>query len=202
MVSPRPSTQPLAGFASPLKVMAIPIFGFIWTEKIACLILVMVGLGGLLVALTGHASELGALHIHLLPPWLPLSSSPFWLGVQSLLIMGGGIGAWALYFFLVGLTGVLAALFFLTSIGMVSFLTACGCCSCLNSAGGPSFPNAMGGFPTEIDESQMNGFQGRQLTRRWTGARIASFSTCSVRRRMNVIAAPGQLNRYRAANQR
>src|SRR5260370_1427746 len=102
--------------------MAIPIFGFIWTEKIACLILVMVGLGGFLVGLTGHASELGALHINLLPPWLPLSLSPFWLGVQSLLIMGGGIGAWRCTSFALALTGVLAALFFLTSIGMVSFL--------------------------------------------------------------------------------
>jgi hypothetical protein len=32
-------------------------------------------------------------------------------------------------------------------------------------------------------------------TNRWTGARIASFSTCLVRRRLDVIAAPGQLNR-------
>jgi hypothetical protein len=30
----------------------------------------------------------------------------------------------------------------------------------------------------------------------WTGAREASFSTCLVRRRLNVIAAPGPLNRY------
>src|SRR5437588_7313915 len=35
----------------------------------------------------------------------------------------------------------------------------------------------------------------RRITNRWTGARIASFSTCSVRRRLDVIAAPGQLNR-------
>src|ERR1700680_1382731 len=37
---------------------------------------------------------------------------------------------------------------------------------------------------------------GRRITNRWTGARIASFSTCLVRRRLNVIAAPGQLKRW------
>ena len=36
----------------------------------------------------------------------------------------------------------------------------------------------------------------RGITNRWTGARAASFSTCLARRRLNVIAAPGQLRRY------
>ena len=35
-------------------------------------------------------------------------------------------------------------------------------------------------------------------TNRWTGARIASFSTCFVRRWLDVIAAPGQLKRSAA----
>lgn len=55
----------------------------------------MIGLGGFLLVLTGHANELAALlHNHLLPPWLPLALSSVWLGVQSLPIIGGGVGAW------------------------------------------------------------------------------------------------------------
>src|SRR5206468_1397497 len=38
----------------------------------------------------------------------------------------------------------------------------------------------------------------RSRTSRWTGARMAFFSTCSVRQWLNVIAAPGQLRRYAA----
>jgi hypothetical protein len=36
----------------------------------------------------------------------------------------------------------------------------------------------------------------RGITRRWTGARAASFSTCSIRRGLNLVAAPGQLRRW------
>ncbi len=39
----------------------------------------------------------------------------------------------------------------------------------------------------------------RNLTRRWTGARVACSLTCSVRRRLLLIAAPGQLRRSTAS---
>jgi hypothetical protein len=128
--------------------MAIAIFGFIWTERIACLTLVMVGLGGFLVALTGHTNELVALvHIRPLPAWLPLNLSSFWLGVQSLLIMGGGIGAWRCTSFTLALAGVLAALLFVTPIGIASFLPGVWMSFLLGQRWRAFFPKRYGWFP-------------------------------------------------------
>lgn len=128
--------------------MAIPIFGFIWTERIACLILVTLGLGGLLVVFTSHENQLAAqLQNHLLPPWLPLKLNPVLLGVQSLLIMGGGIGAWRCTSFALAMIGVVAAMFLMTSIGMISFLPGMWMLFLLRRRWRAFFPGRYGWFP-------------------------------------------------------
>jgi uncharacterized membrane protein YkgB len=104
--------------------MALPRFGFIWTEASACLALVMVGLISLVLSLTGDASELGAqFQLHLLPTWLHLfNSNRVWLSIQSVLVMAGGIGAWRCTSFILAIVGVMAALLIVTPIGVLTFV--------------------------------------------------------------------------------
>ena len=128
--------------------MAIPVFGFIWTERIACLTLVIVGLVGLLLSLNGQACEFGALlHTYPLPAWWPLELSRGWLSIQSLLIMAGGIGAWRCISFILAIIGVVAALLVVTPIGVLSFLPGLWMLFLLVQRWRAFFPKRYGWFP-------------------------------------------------------
>jgi hypothetical protein len=103
--------------------MAIPFFGYDWTESAACLTLVVVGLAGLWLSLDGSAGELAALlHTYPLPAWLPLNPGRVWLSAQSLLVIAGGVGAWRCNSFTLAVIGVAAALIVVTPVGLLSFL--------------------------------------------------------------------------------
>ena len=99
--------------------MAIPRFGFFKIEGFACLLMVVAGTAGLLVALTGSSDwilrvlwkEWRAAHIH-----------PVWLALQSIAVIVGGIGAWQSRSFTLAATGVVSALIVRTAVGRISWL--------------------------------------------------------------------------------
>ena len=94
-------------------------FGYDWTERAACLTLVIVGLAGLWLSLDGSAGELAALlHTYPLPTWLPLDLGRVWLSAQSLLVIAGGVGAWPCRSFTREVIGVAAALSVVTPVGL------------------------------------------------------------------------------------
>ena len=101
--------------------MAIPLFGYRKIEAVACILMVVGGVAGLLLALTGKG-ELFAEAIlgHAWPTWS--HPSPLWLILQSLAVTAGGIGAWRSKSFLLAAVGVASSLVVKTSVGMVSFL--------------------------------------------------------------------------------
>jgi hypothetical protein len=53
--------------------------------------------------------------------------------------------------------------------------------------------------PTCLSRDKRRMLSTGGITNRWTGARVACFATRLIRRRLDVTAAPGQLNRSRAS---
>jgi hypothetical protein len=88
-----------------VPIMAIPIFGFLKIEALACLLMVVAGVIGLFVALSGgpHVSTL-------------------WLVLQSLAVIAGGIGAWHSYSFVLAAIGTASSLVKVTPVGRITVL--------------------------------------------------------------------------------
>jgi len=85
--------------------MAIPRFGFLKIESVACLLMVVAGVIGLFVALSGgpHVSAL-------------------WLVLQSLAVIAGGIGAWRSISFVLAAIGTASSLVVVTPVGRIAVL--------------------------------------------------------------------------------
>lgn len=98
--------------------MAIPGFGFLKIEALACQLMVAAGLGGLLVAFTGSPQWITSVAWS---KWILPHVSVFWLVAQSLAVMAGGIGA-RLSSFVLAAFGIAASLIVLTPVGCISFL--------------------------------------------------------------------------------
>jgi hypothetical protein len=102
--------------------MAIPVFGFRKIEVLACALMVVAGVAGLLLTLTGSLVWIaGALPDHAWPRYVLGGVRPLWLVLQSLAVTGGGIGAWRSTSFLLAALGVAASLV-VTPVGFISFL--------------------------------------------------------------------------------
>jgi hypothetical protein len=72
--------------------VAIPPFGYRKIEAVACILMVVGGVAGLLLALTGKGDLFAeAILGHAWPTWSHVS--PLWLILQSLAVTAGGIGA-------------------------------------------------------------------------------------------------------------
>lgn len=99
--------------------MAIPSFGFLKIETLACILMVAAGVAGLLLVMTGSSnwilSAFGA-------TWAPAHVSSFWLVLQSLAIIAGGWGAWRSTSFAATAVGVASSLIVRTAVGHISFL--------------------------------------------------------------------------------
>jgi|SRR5580700_6418916 hypothetical protein len=103
--------------------VAIPPFGFHKIEVVACTLMVIGGVAGLLLALTGTGDSVaGAILGHDWPNWFSPRVSLLWLILQSLAVIAGGIGAWRSNSFLLAAVGVASSLVVKTSVGIVSFL--------------------------------------------------------------------------------
>jgi hypothetical protein len=97
--------------------MAIPSFGFLKIEALACILMVAAGVAGLL--LTGSSDwTLSAFG----EKWSSAHVSSFWLVLQSLAVIAGGIGAWRSTSFVVAAVGVASSLIAPTAVGHISFL--------------------------------------------------------------------------------
>ena len=99
--------------------MAIPRFGFLKIEVLACLLMVAAGVAGLLVALTGWTDWIKGLRWS---RWVLPHVNIFWLVAQSLAVIAGGIGAWRSTSFALAGIGVASSLIVLTPVGCISFL--------------------------------------------------------------------------------
>ena len=98
--------------------MAIPGFGFRKVEALACILMVAAGVAGLLVVVTRSGdSILNSLG----RTWPPAPGSTFWLVLQSLAVIAGGIGAWRSTSFVATVVGVASALIARTTVGHISF---------------------------------------------------------------------------------
>ena len=99
--------------------MAIPKFGFLKIETLACISMVAAGVAGLLLVLTGSSDWiLGAFG----EKWASAHVSSFWLVLQSFAVIAGGIGAWHSTSFLAAAVGVASSLIARTAGGHISFL--------------------------------------------------------------------------------
>jgi hypothetical protein len=99
--------------------MAIPRFGFLKIEALACLLMVAAGVAGLLVALTGSSDWITGVRWS---RWVLPHVSIFWLVPQSLAVIAGGVGAWHSTSFVLAAVGVASSLILLTPVGCISFL--------------------------------------------------------------------------------
>jgi hypothetical protein len=99
--------------------MAIPRFGFLKIEALACLLMIATGLAGLLVALTGSNDWITGVRWS---RWMLPHVSVFWLVTQSLAVIAGGVGAWRSTSFALAVVGVASSLIVLTPVGFISFL--------------------------------------------------------------------------------
>jgi hypothetical protein len=98
--------------------MAIPKFGFLKIETLACILMVAAGVAGLLLVLTGSSDWiLGALG----KKWTSAHVKSFWLVLQSLAVIVGGIGAWRSNSFVAAAVGVASSLIAETAVGHISF---------------------------------------------------------------------------------
>jgi hypothetical protein len=103
--------------------VAIPPFGFHKIEVVSCALMVVGGVAGLLLALTGTGDLVaGSTLGYLWANWFWPHVGALWLILQSLAVIGGGIGAWRSNSFLLAAVGVASSLVVKTSVGIVSFL--------------------------------------------------------------------------------
>jgi hypothetical protein len=99
--------------------MAIPSFGFLKIEALACVLMVAAGVAGLLLVLTGSSDQIlsafgetgASVHV-----------SSFWLVLQSLAVIAGGWGAWRSNSFIAAAIGVASSLVARTAVGHISLL--------------------------------------------------------------------------------
>lgn len=100
--------------------MAIPRFGYGFPiiERLACLLMVAADLAGLLVTVTGWTNWL-AVFPWSKPVWPQVST--FWLVLQSLAVIAGGLGAWRSTSFVLAAVGVASSLETSTRVGCKSY---------------------------------------------------------------------------------
>ena len=99
--------------------MAIPSFGFLKIEALACILMVAAGLAGLILVLTGSSDWTVSAFVG---KWAsPHVSSP-WLVLQSLAVIAGGIGAWRSTSFVAAAVGIASSLIARTAVGHFTFL--------------------------------------------------------------------------------
>jgi len=99
--------------------MAIPKFGALKIESVACILMVLSGVAGLFLALTRSSGWISA---SAWPGWILPHVSLLWLVPQSLAVIAGGIGAWRSTSFLLAAVGVTSSLIVVTPVGLISFL--------------------------------------------------------------------------------
>jgi len=99
--------------------MAIPSFGFLKIEVLACILMVAAGMAGLLLTLTRSS---GWITGSTWPSWVFPHVSLLWLVTQSLAVIAGGIGAWRSTSFVLAAVGVTCSLIVVTPVGLISFL--------------------------------------------------------------------------------
>jgi len=98
--------------------MAVPRFGFFKIETLACILMVAAGVAGLLLLLTGSSDWiLGACG----KEWPSTHVSAFWLVLQSLAVIVGGVGAWRSTSLVAAAVGVGSSLIARTAVGHISF---------------------------------------------------------------------------------
>lgn len=103
--------RPLLGRSS----VAIPVFGFFAHERVACVLLMLSGLAGFLLTITGQEG--------MLPTWAHCATwhpGHLWLTGQSLLVTAGGLAAFRARSFALAMTGIAASLVFRTPVGAVT----------------------------------------------------------------------------------
>ena len=92
--------------------MAIPRFGFLVVERLACALLTLASVVGLV-----HASR------SLGEPWVPWATwevSYGWLVLQAGLVAAGGLGAHRSRSFVIAVLGIIAGLLFTTRVGAIA----------------------------------------------------------------------------------
>jgi hypothetical protein len=99
--------------------MAIPSFGFLKIEALACILMVAAGVAGLLLVLPGSSDWILSTFGE---KWAPAHVSSLWLVLQSLAVIVGGIGAWRSASFVAAAVGVASSLIARTAVGHISFL--------------------------------------------------------------------------------
>ena len=99
--------------------MAIPSFGFLKIEALACILMVTAGLAGLVLVLTGSGDWILSAFGE---KWASAHVSAFWLVLQSLAVIAGGMGAWRSTSFVAAAVGVASSLVARTAVGHISFL--------------------------------------------------------------------------------
>jgi hypothetical protein len=103
--------------------VAIPRFGFLKIEIVACILMVGAGVAGLLLTL-GDTGDFfaGAILGHDRLIWFLPRVSPVWLVLQSIAVIAGGIGAWRSNSFLLAALGIASSLVVNAPVGIVTFL--------------------------------------------------------------------------------
>jgi len=99
--------------------MAIPPFGFLKIEALACFLMLAAGMVGLVVTVTGWTDWLAVFpwsravwpHVHI-----------YWLVLQSLAVVAGGIAAWRSNSFVLAAVGVASSLVKSTPVGCISYV--------------------------------------------------------------------------------
>jgi len=98
--------------------MAIPQFGFLKIEAFACILMVVAGIAGLLLLATNSSDWFFAAFWK---QWPAAHVRPWWLALQSIAIVIGGIGAWRSRSFTLAAIGVVSSLVVRTEVGHISF---------------------------------------------------------------------------------
>jgi hypothetical protein len=92
-------------------------------EIAACVLMVLAGVTGLFLVLTGTEYLVAAaIPVFNRPTLFWAHASRFWLILQALAVIGGGIGAWRSNSFLLTAVGIASSLVVRTPVGIVSFL--------------------------------------------------------------------------------
>lgn len=99
--------------------MAIPKFGYFKIEALACLLMLLAGVAGLFVAVTGWSDWI---HWFSWSPQVFPHVSRFWLVLQSLAVIAGARGAWQSTSFVLAAVGIGSALIVQTAVGCVCLL--------------------------------------------------------------------------------